>query len=569
MSANGQTEGRPAGLDPKVLRYFVPFYFTCGSGEAVQAFEAGEFPGSGGKKAWTPCTYPLNATPDIYRQIQTMMRVTEHGDGVCRSFRYNINHLALQKAKQEEPDKAKKKSLPPLTWNGLRGQTVPFDLTNVYVHLFSSGIGLLVYDAVPAGLSGPDELAGFQCGFKELCHSDKTISFTSLFSRVPVDSAEAAQAALEAAKNSPPAGLPEGSVPDFRYNEKGRQVEIRYRITCRLGDLLHWILHSSCADIAYFSASGSGLPDKAVLMSYVVFTDGPADLRAAACHLARGYDAKYRISRDDLAACQTLFDNVVCCASFEGCCIAVRPDEDNRSFFVNNPPYGVYAFIFLLTLYQHYSLLRFSDRMTNGFPSDPDLYLTGASYADDMQRLITQINTHLMKSDFSTVSHIRSHNLFYDYCKKALRIPEDTQGLTSGFDYLVRLQADQRRAQIAEIREREMERQKEEADLREARAEHLNQLVSILTCVTFLGDAYAIADLIFSKLQEGFASSDFIRLGILAALLALSVLLFFAFRRRPRKKPKALNPPSRRLQAPPEAVSLPEDREKAGNPAWR
>lgn len=512
MSTDPHTDSAQLVFETRRLRYFVPFYLESGNAEqAACSLSAVHFTMPDGKteSLWIPCPFPLGSNQDIYRHIQVLMQACPDSPGqehsVCRTFRFNMHYLfqRLENARSN-----------PFVFLGKHELETPFSLNHIYLHLFSTGIGFLSYDAVVSGLSASGDLYAFQEQFKELFFSSKAcaVRFVARFGDLPDKSAASLE---EAEKKKRPGTLPQNCESLSFYNEHAHKYIIKYQVTLRLGEIIRWLLlKKACEDIRFFSTHFNNIPDKAVLMSYVTCEGAnQAALRAAACRLARGYDGKYHISQNDLDACQPLYENVCCFASPEGCSIAVCSTADNRGFFVMNPPFSIYSFLFLLTLYQHYSLIRFSGRMMGDFPSDPEQYLRQTAYAQEMERLIAHINTHLMKSDFATVSYLRSHNQFYTFCQSALGIPQERQSLMSGFDYLVRLQSDllrvrqeEQRRQEAEqqalARQRQEEQHMRETEAQEAKEQQLNWLITLLTIITFLGDGYAFVASLVDLIQK-------------------------------------------------------------------
>ncbi len=512
------------------LRYYIPFYFDNRDLPGIKAcFGSALFTRPYGRKSriWQDCeAFPLKSGTDIYHHIRLL---TDDPD-ICTSFRYNKDHLRRAMEKQRPL---------PFTFVGCRktgNGAVPwetrFDLGDVYAHLFSTGIGFLSYEVRPLDIHNSEDLFDFQCQFKELCHDDKFIRAAQSFGVVPGARASSAGEAEKQAlppellarigapsveKDAPkkPSFAKEPILSETKYHEESSRYEVRILRPFQMGSFFQRLMRETCPDfrVSFFARSGPDRPDKAILMSYII--DDRADddsLRRTVCHLARGYNAKYRISKNDLEACLALFDNVYCYAALEGCCIAVRTSEDNRTFFVNNAPYDKYGYFFFLALFQHYSLLRFSERIVSGFPSDPALYQADTRYEKPMELMITEINTHLMKCDFATVSHIHHHNLFYLYCRDALFVNRDKQSLTSGFEYLMNIQRDILRRQQEEQVRRDQEekaeqlRQQEESHRREVEEEaerdsRLNTTISLLAIISCICDGYTFFSAILSNVD--------------------------------------------------------------------
>ena len=564
------------------LLYCVPFYFDAKKEEAiVNAFSTIELTKFNGKteSLWSACAYPLTEkekqalNPDIFEHVQALMGVVDSPQRICRTWKYNMSdlsfadqdcHVMTFRGVTTETDKAGEKK---------RLLELPFKIADVYVHVFSTGIGFFTYQIAPEGVNDIDSLADFQCQVKELSHRNKSVRYEQLIARVPFAQASSLE---EAEKGR----LPKGKASASIVNEKAKMWEIRAVEEFRLGEWIRDILNRTYEGFTFFASSGDRLPDKAVLMSYGAYDcEDQKELQYTACHMAQGYDAKYHISETTLAQCYELFDNVYCFASFEGCAVAVKPMPENGPFFLQNSPRLIYAFIFILTLYQHYSLLRFTARIAQELPSSAQVYLNDASNAERMTSLIAEINAHLMKSDIATISNIRQHNIFYSVCQDALRIADDRWSLGSGFEYLVNIQRDMQQAlraaekqkereerqrekeaadearrieQVERERERnkaedarriEQEERQRERDIQEEKDARLGWLLNLIAIITFLGDGFGLVqtfcDILQKMKNKGVEIWDMMKVLIYIVILIVVFVAYRWHRRKTQKREKS------------------------------
>lgn len=82
-----------------------------------------------------------------------------------------------------------------------------------------------------------------------------------------------------------------------------------------------------------------------------------------------------------------------------------------------------YFTLYLKTLYQSFSLLKYADE-TNNVGKGPE----------NVDELYKKMNDFLMKSMATSVSHTHHQSEFYVYLKKRLRISEDVESATAGLD---------------------------------------------------------------------------------------------------------------------------------------
>ena len=242
-----------------------------------------------------------------------------------------------------------------------------------------------------------------------------------------------------------------------KFKELNRKSNIS-RIVLEENDssfvLGEWIENTLLADIkgkrfypGRIHCSNSGystkVPDKALLYSYyIAFGDmDTQELLKLNYRLSSGYDTKYKLPNSIVENCFTPFENVVWKITKEGCGCAVNTDEKDSFFtrlFVDKVR-NDYFILYLLLLYQSYSLLMYAEKIELKMSANPEFYLNSK---DDtkIQRLLAEMNTFTMKSTHASVSHIQHQNDFYEYGMTRLRIREDAESVVAGAESLDEMQ---------------------------------------------------------------------------------------------------------------------------------
>ena len=242
-----------------------------------------------------------------------------------------------------------------------------------------------------------------------------------------------------------------------KFKELNRKSNIS-RIVLEENDssfvLGEWIENTLLADIkgkrfypGRIHCSNSGystkVPDKALLYTYyIAFGDmDTQELLKLNYRLSSGYDTKYKLLNSIVENCFTPFENVVWKITKEGCGCAVNTDEKDSFFtrlFVDKVR-NDYFILYLLLLYQSYSLLMYAEKIELKMSANPEFYLNSK---DDtkIQRLLAEMNTFTMKSTHASVSHIQHQNDFYEYGMTRLRIREDAESVVAGAESLDEMQ---------------------------------------------------------------------------------------------------------------------------------
>lgn len=274
------------------------------------------------------------------------------------------------------------------------------------------------------------------------------------------------------------------------------------------------------------------VPDRAILFSYVVFNaqkdievrEEKNALMNKMCehvyHLTRGYKYSYRVSDNAEKEKQNMLfrhENDVWDASLEGAgCYVLIYDNlydkngnlKSNSFYDNIRPVEMqsdYFILYILLLYQHYSLLYFQQLISNKIPIQAERFLayndkTEALYMD-MHKLKIEIDTFLANSVYGAVSHISDVCAIYSFIEQKMMIRENIKSLQQGFVNLESLQ-------------NSLCKEKESVDSAN-REKHLNYaltIVSFFAVLSVYSDAYQLVECLRNS------AGDMIRMFLVEAI---------------------------------------------------
>ena len=285
-------------------------------------------------------------------------------------------------------------------------------------------------------------------------------------------------------------------------------------------------------EVTYFAKRSNPLdasmeiPDKALLFNYIIF-DEEAD--EASCiqdiyHLNNGYNARYAMGVDFETHLVKPFEKAYFCATAQGCGYYAIPNASNRHFYLHTKRNRVmmdYFILDILVLYQTYTVLRFTNVMEHELAAESARYLTeSADTLTKLKRLSTEINVFLVKSVYSSVSHISHHNEFYDYLIRKYRVRENIEGLTIGLESLQRLQESREQERLEEI-EQKKAKESEHSDNR------LNiglGLISILALISAIADGDAAFELIINLLHLPQSMKTVFDWGLLVLVIGVAIV---------------------------------------------
>lgn len=256
-----------------------------------------------------------------------------------------------------------------------------------------------------------------------------------------------------------------------------------------------------------------------------------------ASYLTLGRNSRFLRSSEQAENAFQPFRNAYWYVSDEGCgCYVCKNNQENRQYLEQNLTDDVrrdYFILYMLLLYQLYSLIHFSEKIEYELSADVRDYLDSSdAYNDKLTRIQAEINTFLLKSGHTSVSQMRVQNEFYNFAKKNLRIREEIQSLTAGVDFL---------EELLETREdkRQQEKEKDEQNRKEEEDKRLSAslgLLSILCVLSAFTDGIGFID----QLSDAhFLDRGFLRwghLGVMAFVCIVSVVaLVYWFKGRKKR----------------------------------
>lgn len=279
------------------------------------------------------------------------------------------------------------------------------------------------------------------------------------------------------------------------------------------------------------TATQEMVPDKAVLFNYyIIYHKEDMQLqKKLSMRLSSGYNTKYKVSTLDDSRLFMPFENVYwnICKEGCGCCVST---EGYDSFFEEIFPNKVlndYFTLYLLLLYQSYSLLIYAERIETDFSADSQHYLNNKEYSN-IQAFLAEMNTFMLKSTHVSVSHIQHQNDFYNYGMKELRIYEDIKSVMSGADTLGEMQ------KLVENHEKED---------RDSKLNTALALLAIWTLFSAITDGLAFVDWIFFNkklLSNPFYCFVSILIGVIIFTIGIIALSRVITRKNKKNKKKGI-----------------------------
>ena len=318
----------------------------------------------------------------------------------------------------------------------------------------------------------------------------------------------------------------------------------------------HWldeVLKSLPFSYDYFASrkdpldSQNRICDKALIFLYLAADDidSNEEVFDDLYHLTNGYNARYQRKDRFLEDIIEPFHNAFCYASASGCGYFVVPEKSNMNFYLKTFKKKFmldYFLLYVLAQYQSYSLLKFTKEMQDELTAEPGKYLTNSEDTlHTLKQLETKINVFLIKSVYSSVSHIGHQNDYYDYLIRRMKVHENIDGLTVGLESLQKLQESRERDRLAEI-------EKQENLEQEVSDDRLNiglGLISILAIISAIADGNGSASAIVSLFHLPMFVKDVITgilLGIIVIIAVFAIASLIPSIRRMRAKRKKIKP---------------------------
>ena len=306
-----------------------------------------------------------------------------------------------------------------------------FYIREVQMILFQNGIGLLWYaPEMRGGRSGTcefesiEDAAEFVCEFKELARREEN---NCVYKQDLYDYREGMRI----------------QESDILPGRKKYQKTIKFS----MGVWINEILSTLNCKLSYYPYRLYGkdkkrIPDKAILFHHGILYENKIEWENYAFYLTRGYRKNYGISKEDKIKIFYPFENVCCYAAGEGCGYYAFSEKNNSAFLQDsNKIIDDYFMIYVLALYQFYTLLSFSEAIEKRLPIKAENYLDYSPILmDELNTITVKLNIFLARNTYSVVSYIQHHNDFYKYIIKQLRIEENISRLSIGIDSLGKLE---------------------------------------------------------------------------------------------------------------------------------
>ncbi|MGN0168502.1 MAG: hypothetical protein ACI4AB_10695 [Acetatifactor sp.] len=473
-------------IKKKRLRYIVPFAFEAGEQEVAGLCE--KLTGNSGEVNWV-YEPPKEKEQDIYQLFEDTFRPN-------RRNHENIG-FSLKLTGQDATGEI-------LRIRYRRGDELPeygFHISEAGLYLFRTGIGLFWYEiqenAEQETSLDMEELILFQNRFKELNSSvffwydDKNPKYSEDGSKKP------------------------NYVAEFLLEQK--------EAGCTLGYWIKELLDGLGCEINFYPNRKYCknpeilVPDKAILFSYLVGeAENEEDIEEAAYYLSSGYNRTYLMPEDIREKMFRPFRGAYWYATKEGCGYYVQNHSVNEFFFSNYMPNKIasdYFVLYILLLYQSYSLLHYANKIEKDMSADFRVYKDAApGVAEWLEEFETEINVFLIKSVYASVSHIQHQNGFYEYVSKQLRIREDIDSLTLGLRSLDELQ---------QMRQRKRDEEQEE------KLSTALGVLSLLAIISGFSDGFGFVDQMTVYFRgTGWTGIDYVtHIGIFILVLLIA---FFA-----------------------------------------
>lgn len=366
-------------------------------------------------------------------------------------------------------------------------------LEKMEMFLFRTGVGFLWYEMqMPTDMT-MDELILFQNEFKELTYK----RFVS---------------------------------KDYRTKRYTFEIEPERKEAFLMGHWIDEVLACIPFTYTYFASRKDPLDDskviadKALLYNYAVFDKLEDELWDDMYRITNGYNKRYIIRKNIESEYKEFFHNANCYASTGGVGYYVVPEKDNKRFYMGifqKKIQNDYFLLNILALYQSYSILKFTKNMEKELSADSERYLTDSEeILRALQKLETEINVFLIKSVYSSVSHIGHQNEYYEYLMKQWRIRENIEGLTIGLESLQKLQEAREAERLEEIEHQEnIEREKSNDKLSIGLG-----MISILAIVSAISDGYGAIEIVMELLSLPESVKSVMVAGLVVIVIIIAVV---------------------------------------------
>jgi len=431
-------------------RHIIPFSYKCDGGfaEICQTLEY--------NADWEVAA-DYTGEQDIYEYMNHALSPRENKGNVGRSFDYI-----------RRDDKGR---ILRLLWCR-KDENVEIVVKNSGLYLFRTGIGFFwnEIEVLKDDLTC-DELVLLQNKFKEYNHSGNFRSFYEIIS----DNEASPSEEYDHCPLRRMAFIDGKEQPMYygcrRFTMGNRVARILEDLKC---DIIFYPQRKNCFSTIVDMPRdlfAPYVPDKALLFNYVVMDgkEAPGEsahsLEELAFYLTNGYKDSYQMNPEESSHMYKPFANAYWYVTKSGCGYYIQTNEKNDAFFTGTMPQKVmqdYFSLYILLLYQNYTLLKYAGEIEDILSADESDYLADdKDFSSVLEDLKTRINVFLVKSVYASVSHIQHQNGFYEYAEEMIGIKKDIESITIGLESLEELH----RTKKAEQREADMRRRQNQLSL--------------------------------------------------------------------------------------------------------
>jgi len=460
-----------------IMRYAVPFYFEEGDNEYQLICEKL----INDKEDWFVATTEKGER-DTYEYLYEALGCDYTDNQIGSEWQYNLSKNSMDFIYYPNP---KEQEL-----------YYKFKIRDMGMYLFKTNIGILWYEISLPYL--PKQLK--QTNNRDLLDDSFLMVFQNRFKEL-----------------------------NYRHNKYFKvEPKTGEKETLIMGDIIKNLLNEISDNIHFIGgqrrSNGEMYPDKALIFNYLLlesdkFVD--KEFRKRAFSFANGYNENYKMAEDLNEAFSSTFDKTCWYASKSGCgYFTYKAQQEKNEFFENGLASrirGDYFFMYILALYQSYSLLNYLREIMQNYPAESEKYFE-VEHCEKLEKLTARINAFLIKGIYSSVSNVHHHNKFFMFLQKQLNIQEDIESITMGINAMVKMQSIYKEKQAAQVKEQEEKRENK----------HNNQVNMILTIISTLSVFSALVDMneLMNRVRSACGTQGFLK-EVWSLLASGDIIVYF------------------------------------------
>lgn len=322
---------------------------------------------------------------------------------------------------------------------------------------------------------------------------------------------------------------------------------------------------SQAKDMGFIDGYPMLVPDRALLFCYVAFNAEKdveteeekqkliGDMCKYAYFISRGYKESYKVTKNAELEKKHMFlrhENDIWDASLEGvgCFVSIYNNVYNKDGSIKSNTFydknrvkemkGDYFILYLLLLYQHYTLIYFFQTMSNRFSFQPDDYKEyNESLYNEIYAFKVGLDIFLSGSVYEAVSHTTDICNLYSYIEDKMMIRGDYENLKRSVSNLENLQS----CLLEKKKEAEEEEIGAEKDDFDKTLGIAGAIIGGLAVLSSIKDVIDLVDTINTKIplgDIGYVKLMAVLLGFvgLIALIAGGVIIKYFRNKKKRKK---------------------------------